>query len=89
VQLYVTGTTPNSHRARVNLAAALNEIKLPPECAVEIIDVLVDAKSAISAGVIVTPCLIASGLDRRLVMIGDLSDSQKLHILLKTVAAWS
>jgi hypothetical protein len=86
LRLYVASTTPNSERAKTNLDAALRDFTGPAGCRVEFIDVLTDAKRAVSDNVIVTPTLIALGPKRRLVMIGDLSDSGKLQGLLKSAA---
>ncbi len=87
LNLYITGTTPNSRRAKVNLIAALREIDFPADCRLKIIDVLTDAMSAITASVVVTPTLVALRSNRRLVMIGDLSDSIRLKEFLRTVAS--
>jgi hypothetical protein len=79
LKLYVAGATPNSERARQNLEAAISATASDPGYTVETIDVLGDARRAVVDGVIVTPTLIAIGPKRPLVMIGDLSDRQKLE----------
>jgi hypothetical protein len=56
---------------------------------VELIDVLADAKRAVTDNVIVTPTLVAIGSKRQLIMVGDLSDSNKLQGLLKSAANFS
>jgi KaiB domain len=84
LRLYVASSTPNSERAEANLDAALREF---PDYRVEIIDVLADAKRAVTDSVIVTPTLVALGPKRRLVMVGDLSDLGKLRGLLKSAAS--
>jgi hypothetical protein len=81
LRLYIASTTPNSERAKANLDAALRESTA--NCRVEFIDVLANAKRAVTDNVIVTPTLVAIGPKQRLVMIGDLSDSNKLQGLLK------
>jgi hypothetical protein len=86
LRLYIASTTPNSERAKANLDAALRESTVQPGYHVELIDVLADARRAVTDNVIVTPTLVALGPKRRLVMIGDLSDSGKLQGLLKFVA---
>ena len=86
LRLYVASSTPNSERAEANLDAALREFTEPPDFRVEIIDVLADAKRAVTDSVIVTPTLVALGPKRRLVMVGDLSDPAKLRGLLKSAA---
>jgi hypothetical protein len=87
LRLYIASTTPNSERAKINLAAALEEFTVLAGCNIEYIDVLADAKRAVADNVIVTPTLVALGPKRRLVMIGDLSDSNKLQGLLKAAAS--
>jgi circadian clock protein KaiB len=86
-RLYLAGSTPNSRRAESNLDEALREFT-GRDFGVEYIDVLLDAKRAATDGVIVTPTLIAIGRKSRLVIIGDLSDSKKLHAFLKATASF-
>jgi hypothetical protein len=87
LRLYVANSTPNSQRAEANLDAALQEFTESPAYHVEIIDVLADAKRAVTDSVIVTPTLVALGPKRSLVMVGDLSDLGKLRGLLKAAAS--
>jgi hypothetical protein len=89
LRLYVASTTPNSERAKANLDAALRDFSAVPGYRVELIDVLADAKRAVTDNVIVTPTLVAIGPKRQLIMIGDLSDSHKLQGLLKAAASFS
>ena len=86
LRLYIASTTPNSERAKANLDAALRDSSASPGYRVELIDVLADAKRAVTDNVIVTPTLVAIGPKRQLIMIGDLSDSNKLQGLLKSAA---
>jgi hypothetical protein len=86
LRLYVASTTPNSERAKTNLEASLQAYTGQSAYRIEFIDVLADAKRAVTDNVIVTPTLIALGQKRRLVMIGDLSDTAKLEGLLKSAA---
>ena len=88
LRLYVASTTPNSERAKANLDAALRDFSVVPGYRVELIDVLADAKRAVTDNVIVTPTLLAIGPKRQLMMIGDLSDSHKLQGLLKAAASF-
>ena len=64
----------------------MRDLTVPSDYRVEFIDVLADAKRAVTDNVIVTPTLIALGAKQRLVMIGDLSDAGKLEGLLKSAA---
>jgi hypothetical protein len=86
LRLYVASTTPNSERAKTNLDAALRDFTDLPRFSVEFVDVLADATRAVTDNVIVTPTLVAIGPKRQLIMIGDLSDSNKLQGLLKSAA---
>ena len=86
LRLYIASTTPNSERAKANLERALQDFAAQPGYHVEIIDVLADARRAVTDNVIVTPTLVVLGPKRRLVMIGDLSDSGKLQGLLNSAA---
>lgn len=88
LRLYLAGATPNSQRAESNLDAALREFAARRDFDVEYIDVLLDAKRAVADRVIVTPTLIAVGRKSRAVIIGDLSDSKKLHAFLKATAGF-
>ena len=87
LKLYVASSTPNSERAMANLDAALKAFTEPPSYRLEIIDVLADAKRAVTDSVIVTPTLVALGPIRRLVMVGDLSDPGKLRGLLQSATS--
>jgi hypothetical protein len=89
LRLYVASTTPNSERAKANLDTALRDFADLPRFSVEFVDVLADAKRAVTDNVIVTPTLLAIGPKRQLIMIGDLSDSNKLQGLLKAAASFS
>jgi len=84
IRLYIAGATPNSLRARTNLQAAMNmlaKMATPPN--VEIIDVFEGPKRAIADGILVTPTLVAQFPDRRVMMVGDLSDAAALGSILE------
>jgi circadian clock protein KaiB len=84
LRLYVARATPNSIRAEQNLLAALQELdEGKSSFALEIVDVFVHPKRAITDGVIVTPTLIGFRSKRQTTMMGDLTDSAKLKLLLK------
>ena len=85
LRLYVAKGTPNSSRAESNLRSALRETGGADKLPLEIIDVFKDSKRALIDGVIVTPTLIGAGKSGRSVMIGDLTDSLKLAILLQNL----
>jgi hypothetical protein len=87
LRLFVAGSTPNSVRARDNLAAAFTTLGLRLEDGpVEVIDVFGQPKLAMRAGVMVTPTLIFARGDERMVIVGDLADAVQLRsILLRLV----
>jgi hypothetical protein len=86
IRLYIARSTPNSTRAEHNLRAALKDIDRHGGCLeLEIVDVFTHPKRAIIDGVIVTPTLIGIRDKGRLTMMGDLTDSGKLNILLQSL----
>src|SRR5690349_10704422 len=86
LRLYVAGVAPNSRRAEAHLEAALAELSLAPETVgLELIDVLSDARRVMADNIIVTPTLVGTTPVQRLVMIGDLSDADKLRDFLRTL----
>jgi circadian clock protein KaiB len=86
LRLYVARTTPNSARAEQNLKLAMNELDDGGAgLGLEIVDVFRHPKRALTDGVIVTPTLIGLRADGRLTMMGDLTDKEKLSVLLQTM----
>jgi len=81
LRLYVARGTPNSARAEQNLAAALagrDDLRHH----LEIINVFVEARRALRDGVMVTPTLIACKGDQRQMLIGDLTETKRLELVL-------
>jgi hypothetical protein len=84
--LYVARGTPNSIRAERNLRAALDELGHGDDALqLKVMDVSKHVKHALSDGVIVTPTLIGRGRNERHTILGDLSDTTKLSLFLKTL----
>jgi circadian clock protein KaiB len=84
LRLYVARSTPNSARAEYNLLAALANLESKrASSSLEIIDVFSQPKRAITDGVIVTPTLIGSSFDKRVVLMGDLADRARLEGMLQ------
>ena len=78
LKLYVTGTTVNSQNAIENLNTILNEPELKGKYELEVIDVLKHPKLAEDERILATPALHKKlPLPIRLV-IGDLSDKEKV-----------
>jgi hypothetical protein len=83
LRLYVARGTPNSTRAEHNLRTALDELgNENAALKLEVIDVSANVKLALSDGVIVTPTLIARGRNEHHTIVGDLSNTSKLHLFL-------
>ena len=90
LRLYIARSTPNSARAERNLSVALGQIQgAAARYILEIIDVFTQPKRAIIDGVVVTPTLIGSTYDKRIVLMGDLSDEQQLKRILQDLTAES
>jgi circadian clock protein KaiB len=86
LRLYIARSTPNSMRAEQNLVAALKEMNdAGSHIAVEFIDVFTHPKRAITEGIIVTPTLVVITANGRTTMMGDLTDSGKLEMLLRSL----
>jgi len=81
LRLYVAGNAPNSLRAISNLRAMCEE-HFARAHALEIVDMLENPMRALEDGVLVTPTLLklVPGPVRR--VIGDLSDSKQLLLIL-------
>ena len=86
LRLYVAGSTPNSARAESNLLAAIKEMDAGGgRLELEIVDVFTHPKRALTDGVIVTPTLIGIVANGRKTIMGDLTDSAKLRLLLTSL----
>ena len=83
LKLYVARTTPNSVRAEHNLHIATKSVAVEGVTfEIEVIDVFTQQKRAILDNVIVTPTLIMENGDRRHTLVGDLSETVRLHAML-------
>jgi hypothetical protein len=81
LRLYVARGTPNSARAEQNLSAAMaGRDDLRPY--LEIINVFIEARRALQDGVTVTPTLIACKGGQRQMLIGDLTETNRLELVL-------
>jgi circadian clock protein KaiB len=88
LRLYVARSTPNSVRAETNLSAALASLESRrARSSLEIIDVFSEPKRAMADGVIVTPTLIGSSSGKRIVLMGDLADRDRLEGVLRDLLA--
>ena len=85
LRLYVAGGTPSSRRADANLKRAIGD--LGQDVPFEIIDVMTDARRAMSDDIIVTPTLVGSTGRLRMVIVGDLADETKLRTFLSSLTS--
>ncbi len=76
--LFITGASPNSTRAVDNLTAFC-EKNLQGNYALEVIDVYQQPAIAETEQIIALPLLIASGVESKRKLIGDMSNTQKLY----------
>jgi circadian clock protein KaiB len=77
LRLYVAGDSPNSARAVLNLKAFCQE-HLPERHQIEIVDVFLDPKRALSDGILLTPTLVKLSPVPVRKIIGTLSQTQTL-----------
>jgi hypothetical protein len=83
LKLYIARSTPNSVRAEQNLQAALKNVWTDNVVfSIEVIDVFANAKRAIRDNVIVTPTLIIAHGGKDQTIVGDLSNTTRLHAML-------
>jgi circadian clock protein KaiB len=83
LQLYIARSTPNSVRAQANLFTALARQAADRRIEPEIIDVFSQPRRAIDNGIFVTPTLVILRSGRRSAVVGDLSNTEQLDVLLK------
>jgi circadian clock protein KaiB len=83
IRLYIAGSTPNSLRAQRSLRDATDAMQDAAErLDIQVIDVFKGPKRAIADGILVTPTLIAQYGGKRVMIVGDLSDSAALRSVL-------
>ena len=77
LRLYVAGTGPNSVRARRNLEALMTRCGIPAD-ALDVVDCLREPRRALADGVLVTPTLVRVAPGPRQVVVGCLTDTQRV-----------
>jgi circadian clock protein KaiB len=77
LRLFVAGDEPNSRQARLNLERLCHDY-LDGRVEVEIVDVLKDFRAAVAERVLVTPALIIGTPPARVMVLGNLSDTQRV-----------
>jgi circadian clock protein KaiB len=81
LSLFVTGRTPSSERAVVNLRRICDH-RIDGECEIRIIDVLESPRKAEEMRILATPTLIREAPLPARRVIGDLSDMEKVFLAL-------
>ena len=76
--LFITGATPRSLRAVANVREFCGR-ELQGNCDLEIVDLYEEPQRAQPANVIVAPTLIRHEPKPVKLLVGDMSDAQKLH----------
>jgi circadian clock protein KaiB len=85
-RLYVAGDAPNSLQAMANLAQ-LCETYLPERHKVEIVDVLLDPKRALTESILLTPTLVTDSPYPGHRIVGTLSNTEPILQILGLGAA--
>lgn len=85
-RLYIAGDAPHSMQARANLAQ-LCETHLPDRHSIEIVDVLIDPKRALTESIFLTPTLICESPYPGHRIVGTLSNTEPILQILGLGAA--
>jgi circadian clock protein KaiB len=81
LRLFIAGNGSNSKQALANLRRLCRE-HLNGRCTIEMVDVVKDFQAAVRNNILVTPALILVAPRPRVIVLGNLSDQQKvLHAL--------
>jgi circadian clock protein KaiB len=82
LRLFVAGNGSNSKQALVNLRRLCQE-HLNGQCTIETVDVTKDFEAAVRDNILVTPALILVAPRPRVMILGNLSDPQKVLVALR------
>ena len=82
LRLFMAGNGPNSKQALANLRSLCHE-HLNGRCTIETVDVVKDFQAAVRDNIIVTPALILVAPPPRVMILGNLSDLQKVLAALR------
>lgn len=82
LRLFMAGNGPNSKQALSNLRQLCQEY-LKGRCTIEAIDVVKDFEAAVANDILVTPALILVSPRPSVVVLGNLSDRQKVLLALR------
>jgi circadian clock protein KaiB len=82
LRLFMAGNGPNSEQALANLRRLCQQY-LKGNYTIEVIDVVKNFEAAVKDNVLVTPALILVSPRPRVVVLGNLSDRQKVLLALR------
>ena len=82
LRLYMAGNGPNSQKALANLRS-LCQKHLEGRYTIETVDVVEDFQAAVKDNILVTPALILVAPLPRVIVLGNLSDQQKVLLALR------
>lgn len=84
LKLFIAAGEPNSTIAEANLRQ-LQRDHFQWDLAVEVVNVLEDYQTALENRVLVTPCLVLDAPSPRAMVVGTLSDREKVMVALRLV----
>ena len=82
LRLFIAGNGPNSQKALANLQSLCQE-HLEGCYTIETVDVVEDFQAAVRDNILVTPALILVAPLPRVIVLGNLSDQQKVLLALR------
>ena len=82
LRLFIAGNGPNSKQAVANLRLLCQQ-HLNGRCTIEVVDVVKDFQAAVRDNILVTPALILVAPRPSVIVLGNLSDRQKLLLALR------
>jgi circadian clock protein KaiB len=82
LRLFIAGNGPNSQKALANLRSLCQE-HLEGRFTIETVDVVEDFQAAVRDNILVTPALILVAPLPRVIVLGNLSDKQKVLLALR------
>ena len=82
LRLFIAGNGPNSQKALANLHSLCHE-HLKDRYTIETVDVVEDFQAAVRDNILVTPALILVAPLPRVIVLGNLSDRQKVLLALR------
>jgi circadian clock protein KaiB len=82
LRLFVAGNGPNSRQAQVNLRRLCQE-HLNGNCTIETVDVVKNYEAAVRNNILVTPALILVAPRPKVIVLGNLSDRQRVLAALR------